>query len=140
VAAPAVFAVLEANDPIAGRALAGEVFGRVFLQFQHAAWIAGGLLLVLLILRAVLGPRPRMFPAQLVVVAAMLAASVTAVLVLTPRIDAIRESTEGAVATLPDSDPRKAEFGRLHGMSNGLMMLVLVGGVWLMWADMKDAH
>jgi hypothetical protein len=140
VAAPTVFAVLEANDPVAGRMLAGEVFGTIFLKFQHVAWAAGGVLAVLLILRAVLGPRPRMFPLRLVVVGAMLAASLVAGLALTPRIDAIRASTDGPVAALSDSDARKSEFGRLHALSNGLMLVVLVGGLWLTWAEMKDTH
>ena len=140
VAAPTIFSVLEGHDPIAGRMVAGEVFGSVFLQFQYVAWTAGGLLLVLLSLRAVLGPRPRMFLVRLIVVTTMLLGSLAAGVVLTPQIDAIRESTDGPVAALPDDDPRKAEFGRLHGLSNGLMVFVLVGGLWLMWAEMKDAH
>jgi hypothetical protein len=102
--------------------------------------MAGGLLLVLLSLRAVLGPRPRMFVVRLVVVTAMLGASLGTTLVLIPGIDAIREGTTGPVASLPDDDTRKAEFGRLHGLSNGLMVLALVGGLWLMWVEMKDTH
>jgi hypothetical protein len=140
VAAPTIFAVIEAYDPVAGRVLAGEVFGAVFLRFQTVTWAAGGLLMALLILRAVLGPRPRRFPIRLTIAGAMLAASLVAGLGLAPRIDAIRRSTDGPVAALPDSDARKARFGRLHGWSNGLMAFVLAGGLWLTWAEMQDGH
>ena len=35
VAAPAIFAALEAHDPTAGRALAGAVFGAVLWRFHY---------------------------------------------------------------------------------------------------------
>ena len=35
VAAPEIFATLEAAEPANGRVLAGQVFGAVFARFQH---------------------------------------------------------------------------------------------------------
>lgn len=138
VAAPTIFSVLEAHDPVAGRTLAGLVFGSVFERFQHVSWGLGVLLLLLLGARAALGPRPRRLAIRLWTVTAMLAMSLAAGLVLAPRIDAIRERTPGTVAGLPDTDPDKITFGRLHGLSNGLVLLTLVAGVGLFWVEMKD--
>jgi hypothetical protein len=70
----------------------------------------------------------------------MLAASLTTVLVIAPRIEGIRTSVSGPVAALPVTDARRAEFGRLHGLSNALMILTIVAGLGLVWAEMKDPH
>lgn len=140
VAAPVIFSVLEARDPAAGRVLAGAVFGAVFEHFQRYAWGLGGLQIVLLGLRTALGPRPRRVAIRLAAVVVMLALSLAASFVLAPRINVIRDATSGAVAALPDTDPRKAEFGRLHGLSNGAMGLTVILGMGLLWAEMKDKH
>lgn len=138
VAAPAVFGTLEAHDPAAGRALAGLVFGDIFSRFQRLAWVLGGSLLALLGLRAALGPRPRRTALQIWLVGAMLAASAYSGLALAPRIDALRAETAQTMATLPDTDPRKVEFGRLHGLSNGLMALTLLAGLGIFWIESRD--
>ena len=140
LAAPTIFGVLELHDAEAGRAMAGEVFGAVFQRFQHAAWALGGLLLALYGLRAALGPRPRWLAVRMWTAMAMLAMSLATALYIAPRIDAIRQSTTGTVAGLPDTDPRKGEFGRLHGFSNGLMLVTLLCGVGLIYAELKDTH
>jgi hypothetical protein len=141
VAAPVIFSVLEAHDPAAGRVVAGLVFGAVFEHFQRYAWGLGGLQIVLLGLRAALGPRPRRLALRLSTVGLMLALSLGASFVLAPRINAIRDAVAPqTVAALPATDPRQAEFGRLHGLSN-VAMLVTVGlGAALLWAEMRDRH
>lgn len=138
VAAPTIFSVLEGQDPEAGRTLAGAVFGAILARFQQLTWILGGLLVIVMTLRAALGPRPRRFSLRIWGLAAMLAASLTTSLVIAPRIDAIRLETTGPVAALPDDHPRKVEFGRLHGLSNGLMLFAIGVGVALIFADLKD--
>ena len=138
VAAPTIFGVLEAHDPVAGRALGGLVFGAVFERFQHVSWGLGALLLLLLATRAALGPRPRRLAVRMLTVTAMLAMSLATGLVIAPRIDAIRERTPGTVAALPDTDASKIEFGRLHGLSNALMLLTVGAGIGLFWVEMKD--
>ncbi len=140
LAAPAIFSVIEGHDPETGRALAGEVFGAVFQRFQHVAWALGGLLLAVYGARALLGPRPRRIGVRAWLATAMLGMSLAGGLVLAPRIDALRRSTAGPVALLPDTDARKTEFGRLHGLSSGLMLLTLLGGVGLMFAEMREPH
>jgi uncharacterized membrane protein len=140
VAAPAIFAVLQAHDPSGGRALAGLVFGAVFERFQSWTWILGGLLILMLGARALLGPRPRRLGWRLWTVAGMMALGLVTALAIAPRIDRIRQGSPGAVADLPDTDPRKAEFGRLHGLSNIIMLITLAGGVGLMWIETTDTH
>jgi hypothetical protein len=140
IAAPTIFNVLQAHDPVAGRTLAGDVFGAVFARFQHASWIAGGLLLGLLAIRAALGPRPRYTGARVLVVLLMLAASVGAALIVAPRIDRLRASVTGSISNLPDTDARKIEFNRLHGFSSGLMLFSLAAGLGLLWFETHDVH
>jgi hypothetical protein len=138
VAAPAAFAVLQAHDPVAGRVLAGELFGVTLIRAQHWLLGAGALQVILLNIRAAVGPRPRYYKVQLIVMLLMLAATGYSALVIAPKIDGIRIAANGPIAALADTDPKKAEFGRLHGWSNGLMALALVGAVSLMWYDRRE--
>ena len=138
VAAPSVFAVLQVHDPIAGRTLAGEVFGAVLWRYQHVLWMAGALQFALVAARAALGPRPRRFQLQMLILVVMLSASSYSALVIAPRIDAIRTSTQTTMASLPDDSAVKREFGRLHGMSNGLLALAFAGALVLFWFDSKE--
>jgi hypothetical protein len=140
LAAPTIFAVLQTHDAQAGREIAAQVFGAVFKRFQHVSWGLGGALMALLGIRAALGPRPRRLAVRLWTTALMVGLSVTATLVIAPRIEAIREAAPGGIATLPDDDPRRIEFGRLHGASTGVMIVTLVAGLGLLWAEARDAH
>jgi hypothetical protein len=140
VAAPAIFGTLEARDAVGGRMLAADVFGVVFTRFQHWAWGLGGLLAIILTLRALVGPRPHRLALRLWTIAAMVALSVGTVLAVAPRIERIRSEVHGAVSTLPDDDPRKAEFGRLHALSTAFMGLTLMAGMALFWAETRDPH
>lgn len=138
IAAPVVFEVLESHDPVAGRTLAGLLFGTIFERFQHLAWGLGGGLLALLGLRAALGPRPRRLAIQLWLVIGMLAASAYTGLIIGPRIDHLRNTTPVAMASLPEDDATRVEFGRLHGLSNGLMALTLMAGLALFWIETRE--
>jgi hypothetical protein len=138
VAAPSAFAVLQAHDPAAGRALAGELFGVTLIRAQHFLLGAGILQAVLLNARAALGPRPREFKVQLAIVLLMIGLTGYSAFVIAPKIDAIRVAANGPIAALADGNPAKAEFGRLHGWSNGLMALTLVGAMSLMWFDRRE--
>ena len=138
VSAPVLFDMLQAQNPATGRELAGQLFGGMFSRFQYGAWMLGGLVIISLAVRAALGPRPRRFGVRTWSAAAMLAASVGTVLVVTPRIDAIRTSVGGPVASLPVDDARRTEFGRLHGLSTGLMMATILLGVGLLWMETRD--
>ena len=100
----------------------------------------GGVLIILLGARALLGPRPRRLGWRLWTIAAMLALSLFTAFELAPRIDQIRRDTSGSISSRPDTDPLKQEFGRLHGLSNIFMLVTLVGGVGLLWIETTDTH
>jgi hypothetical protein len=138
VAAPAVFATLEAQDPTTGRTLAGLVFGEIFQRFQVVSWLLGLLFAAALALRAAMGSRPRHFAVRLATVAGMILVSLVTSLFIAPRIDRLRQETPGAIANLDDRDPRKIEFGRLHGLSNGLMLVNVIAGFGLVWLEAND--
>ena len=138
VAAPAAFSVLQAHDPSGGRVLAGELFGTTLLRAQHYLLVAGAVQVILLNVRAALGPRPRQYKVQALVMVLMLAATGYSALVIAPKIERVRIAANGPIASLADDNPMKAEFGRLHGWSNGLMALTLVGAMSLMWFDRRE--
>ena len=140
IAAPNIFGVLEHLDPRAGRDTAGRVFGVIFDRFQRLSWVLGGVLVILLFARRMLGPPPRLFNLRIAALAIMLGISATTALVIGPRIVAIRDATPHGVSVLSTQDPRRQEFGRLHGMSNALMLVSLLAGVGLFWAETRDVH
>jgi len=43
-----------------------------------------------------------------------------------------------APSTLAQSDPRRIEFGRLHGTSVSLQLVPLLGGLALLFWELKD--
>ena len=138
IAAPTLFAALQEPGAMAGPELAGATFGMMLARFQFVSWICGGLLLALFGTRAALGPRPFRLRYRVWTVIAMLALSVTMAVFVVPRMDRIREETDGAVASLPANDARRVEFGRLHGLANGLMLLTLAAGFAVFWFEAKD--
>lgn len=137
-AAPLVFDVLEAHDAAGGRALAGFVVGAFVERAQVLAWWLGGALIVLLALRAIIGPRPRRLAFRVWTVAAMLVLTFAAARFITPRVAAIRDAAGGKVSALAESDPRRSEFNRLHGWSNAVMLLTIVAAAGLMFAEVRD--
>jgi len=138
IAAPLLFAALQQHDPVGGRELAAATFGLIFERFQLFAGLAGMFLLISIGFRAALGPRPRRFGVRMWVAALMLGGCLFTVLVITPRVRAISTSVSGAVANLPADDPRREAFGRWHGVSSGLMLLTVVAGLGLLWAETRD--
>jgi hypothetical protein len=136
VAAPVLFEVLTAHDPETGRTVAGLAFGAVFESFNQLALVLGAVVAATLAWRASRTPRSRGLPWRATVLAVMLGATVITGAVIGPRIDALRATTPTAIADLPDTDPVKIQFGRLHGLSGGLMVLTIAGGLALMYSEM----
>ena len=140
IAAPNIFETLQTVDPLAGRDTAGRVFGAILNQFQRVSWVLAGLLMLLMFTRRILGPPPRGFNLRFLGLMVMLGISLTTALVIAPRIAQIRDATSGSIANLAEDDARKLQFGRLHGWSNGLMLVSLLTGVGLFWAETRDLH
>ena len=96
------------------------------------------MVLLTLAVRGVLGPRPRRFAYRVAGLLLMSAATVYAGAVLAPRITAMQRSIGVAPSSLAETDPRRIEFGRLHGMSVSLQLIPLLGGLALLFWELKD--
>jgi hypothetical protein len=53
--------------------------------------------------------------------------------VISRHIERVHAAIGGSVASLATGDPRRAEFGRLHGLSTGLMLVNIAGGPLLLY-------
>jgi fructose-specific phosphotransferase system IIC component len=118
--APAAFRVLPSRT-LAG-ALVGEVLPVVFI---------GGI--VVGVFGAVLEMRSAADSARLKTVApfiVVILACLVAQFVIGPRIEAVRATISGAVDALDASDPRRVQFGRLHGFSVLWMGVAMLAAAW----------
>lgn len=137
IAAPAIFASLTGVHGVAGRETAGLVFGAVLRRFHLAAYVSAAVMLLSLVAMAALGPRPVRLAVRVVTVVLMAALTLYSGLVVSPRVERLRDAIGGPVATLPESDPRRAEFGRLHGLSTLLLGLTAAGGLVLLYLEAR---
>jgi len=137
VAAPSVFDVFGARSA-EGRVLAGAVVGALLERFTMIAYGCAAVVLLSLVTRGVLGPRPRRFAYRVGGLLLMVAATVYAGSVVAPRIAAMQRSIGTAPSALAESDPRRIEFGRLHGTSVSLQLVPLLGGLALLFWELKD--
>jgi hypothetical protein len=137
VSAPAAFDVLGARGA-EGRALAGAVFGETLSRFHVGAYLCAAVLVISLAARAVLGPRPRHFALRLLVSVAMIGVTTYTGLVLLPQMAEAQLAAGMSIAALPDGDPRRVEFGRLHGLSSSLQIVPVLGGLALLFFELRD--
>jgi uncharacterized membrane protein len=138
IAAPVSFDVTAARHVPDARVVAGALFGEMLRRFTLVSYAAGAVLLLTLVLRRILGPRPHWFGLRAAIAAAMLAASAYAGIVVAGNIQALQRELGVAPSTLPDGDPRRAEFGRLHGISTALQLIPLLGGLALIFWEIKE--
>jgi Domain of unknown function (DUF4149) len=138
IAAPSLFDVLAAKQIPESRMLAGALFGEMLRRFHLVSYGAGALLLGTLVLRRVLGPRPRRFGWRAGLATVMLGASAWSGLVVATRIAQLQQEIGVAPSSLPDGDARRVAFGRLHGLSTALQLVPLVGGLMLIYWEIKE--
>jgi hypothetical protein len=138
IAAPSTFDVIGVRQIADGRLLAGAVFGEMLRRFELVSYGAGGLLLLTLITRRVLGPRPHRFAWRAGIAVLMLLASAYAGRVVAARIAQVQREMGVPPSALPESDPRRIEFGRLHGLSTSLQLVPLLGGLVLMYWEIRE--
>jgi len=138
IVAPSIFDVLAATQPDSGRMLAGALFGETLRRFHLVSYAAGALLLGTLLLRRVLGPKPRRFAWRAGIATVMLSASAYSGFVVAARIAQIQREIGVAPSTLPAGDARRVEFGRLHGLSTALELIPVLGGLMLMYWEIKE--
>ncbi|HEX6976278.1 MAG TPA: DUF4149 domain-containing protein [Vicinamibacterales bacterium] len=138
IGAPSIFHVLAQRQVADGRILAGAIFGETLRRFHLLSYACGAVLLVTIIVRAVLGPRPRRFAIRAAIAFLMLAASVYSGVVVSAEIATAQAAIGAAPSSLPESDPRRAQFGRLHATSTGLQLVPVLGGLLLLFWELKD--
>ncbi len=128
VVAPAAFAVL----PTPG--LAGRLVGRV-LPALFISGICVGLIIIGLEIRA---PRPG---GRLRGVGAgvMLVACAVAQFIIGSRIERLRVAAGSPIGALAQDDPRRAAFGRLHGLSVAALGAAMIAAVAAA-AGARSAH
>jgi len=138
IAAPSVFDVLAARQIANDRLVAGAVFGEILRRFHVLSFACGAVLLGTLVMRGVMGPRPLMFAARVTVAFLMLAAAAYSGMIVAPRIAQLQATAVVAPSTLPEHDPRRVEFGRLHALSTGIQVVPVLGGLFLLFRELKD--
>jgi uncharacterized membrane protein len=136
--APTTFQVLEATEPVAGRALAGDVFGATIARFHYVAYAAAGVLLLTLAGMALLGPRPPGFAIRTALVALMLGVALYSGLTVLGQMDALQQQAGGAAARLPPTDARRIRFDELHRLSTRLMFVNMAGALALLYWEARE--
>ncbi len=130
--APVAFATVAAERIDGGRALVGILFAAFLHRFHVVALGAAAIVFASLVGRKLIGPRPVRFGARVGLLATMLAATLYSGFVLTGRIERIQREVGVPSLTLPDEDPVRAEFTRLHRLSVALMGFNVLGGLVLL--------
>ena len=123
IVAPALFATLPT------RTLAGAVVGRVLPAIFYSGMVVG-------VITAFLDWQARgewSWRGGATMGLVMLVSCAVAQLVVSPRIERVRESIGGVIENLAPDDPRRAEFGKLHAVSVGwlgvAMLCAAIGAV-----------
>ena len=138
VAAPATFDVIAARHVADGRLLAGAVFGEVLRRFFYVSCGAAAVAFLSLAARRVLGPKPRHGGVRAGILLLMTAAMLYAGVVVAGEIESLQATMTVAPSSLPETDPRRVEFGRLHGLSSALQLVPLLGGLALIFWELKE--
>lgn len=138
VAAPSIFDVTAARGIADGRVLAGAIFGEVLRRFHLVSYACGAVIVGSVIARALLGPRPVQFRLRLAIGVVMLGTALYSGLVLSRRIEQARSDAGGAPSALQPDDPRRQTFGRLHALSTVLQIIPVLGGLAIIFWELKD--
>jgi hypothetical protein len=138
IVAPSIFGVIDARHVPDGRLLAGAVFGEILRRFQTVTYVAGAALLLTLIVRAILGPRPRRFAWRAALTVLMLGTSLYSGFVVARRIDRLQREIGVAPSSLAANDQRRIEFTWLHQLSTLLQLVPLLGGLSLIYWEIKE--
>jgi uncharacterized membrane protein len=138
VVAPTLFQTLPAADAESGRALAGLAFGTMLARFHYVAYACGLLLLVMLVVIALLGPRPKHFAIRCGIVTGMLLVAAYSGVVVLGEIEAIQREVGTLPSRLPEGDPRRVRFDELHQLSTRLMMMDLIGALALLYWEARE--
>lgn len=137
-AAPAIFDIIAARGVADSRVLAGAIFGEALRRFHLFSYACGAVIIGSLVVRAALGPRPAHTGARLTIAAVMLGTALFSGIYLTSRIEHARAAAGGAPSALAADDPRRVTFGRLHAASTILQIVPMLGGLALLFWELRD--
>jgi uncharacterized membrane protein len=121
IAAPSIFQVLPREE-------AGKVVTVIFPKYYWEGIICGALALATSV---VLGVRTRwsvLLIVRTILLGVMLVGVLYSVLMLQPKIHAIKAQVD-SIESLAPTDPLRLEFGRLHGRSFAVNAAVLLLGI-----------
>lgn len=138
IAAPSIFAVLQEWNPVEGRVLAGRVFGEVLQRLYWLGYASAAVMFVALTLHRLLGARPIKYGVRAAILALMVAFTLTADYHVNPQVETIQARVTGPVSMLPEGDPVREEFNRLHGLANLLLGLTVLGGLALAFWEARE--
>jgi len=133
-----IAAIGKAVAPVAGRALAGDLFGAILSRFHYVAYAAGAILLVTLAVMAILGPRPASYAIRSAIIVMMLGVAVYSGFVVLRRVDAIQREVGRLPSQLPAGDARRTEFDALHLLSTRLMLFNMMGALVLLYWEARE--
>ena len=136
--APSVFGVLQGWNAVQGRVLAGQVFGEVLLRLTWLSYAMGAVMFITLTLHRLLGARPVKYGVRVGIMTLMMMLMFAVGFYILPRINSIQSEVSGAVSALVDTDARRVEFDRLHGLSNILFSITAIGGLALCWWETRE--
>ena len=138
IAAPAAFDVTASRGVVEGRAVAGAIVGEALGRFHRVTYICAAILLLSLMARRILGPRPHRAGIRILVACLMLAATIYSGVAVSRRMTSLQQQIGAAPSSLPADDARRLEFNRLHATSNILQLVPLLGAMALMWFELRD--
>ena len=136
--APSVFGVLQAWNETQGRVLAGQVFGEVLIRITWLSYIMAGVMFITLTLHRLLGARPLKYGVRVGIMGVMLAMMLAMGFYIIPQVNAIQAQVSGPVSALAETDARRVEFDKLHGLSNILFSITAIGGLALCWWESRE--
>ena len=116
---PGLFAVLPT------RALAGAVVGRLLPVVFYTGMAVGALVMAV----EVSAHKSWSWRGREALAAVMIVACAVGQLVIAPRIERVRAEIGVPMDALPVADPRRVEFGRLHGLSVAWLGLAMLAAV-----------
>jgi len=136
--APSVFGVLQAWNESEGRVLAGQVFGNVLLRLTWLSYAMAVVMFITLTLHRLLGARPPKYGIRVGIMGIMLLMMLATGFYIIPKVNAIQAQVSGPVSMLAETDAKRVEFNRLHGLSNILFSITVIGGLALCWWEARE--
>jgi hypothetical protein len=116
-----------------GRDAAGKIVGTIFPLYFRYGMVLAGIALLARIFSGEAFHGVRQWAGTVLIVIAILLTGYQA-FVLTPRMDRVKQSISSFEST-PHGDPAREEFGRLHGISMVVNLVVLLDGAALIAAS-----